>query len=350
MIRHQWKTTTVCCNSGTPAGGPLFVVSNKIDRCIWFCGKQSEKWILPPHLLVAILYFMDFDDEHRNLFQREKMMSKLLKRAVVSATLVSTLFGSTLALADVAPSAIPPVMAKVTQAGVKVVKEFKAIGGLNGWVLMRGAQPAIAYTTADGKALLFGALVDSRGQNMTAAYMAKYTPKPDLTKLIPALQHSTYVTLGNPSSKHVIYAFEDPNCIFCHLTDIELQPYVKAGLQVRVVVVGFLKKSSAGKAAAILEAKNPAAAWEANEAGFNEAAEEGAATPLAHPSARTISALQANMQLMQKFGFNGTPGIVYQVGGKWQTVNGMPQESLLPAMTGLPLQKETNPQLARFQH
>lgn len=273
---------------------------------------------------------------------------KITRSAVALAVL--SLLGVGIASADVPASSLPSVMGRITQAGVKVTKEFKAIGGLNGWVLMHGTQPAIAYTTPDGNALLFGALVGASGQNMTASYMAKYAPKPNVTKLIPDLKQSDYIVLGNPKSKHILYTFEDPNCIFCHLTDIELAPYIKAGLQVRLVPVGFLKKSSAGKAAAIIQSANPAKAWMADEAGFNEAQEEGAATPIAHPKASTVKALESNMKLMQKFGFNGTPGIVYEVAGKWMTLNGMPQESQLPTMTGLPLQKETNPQLTRFQH
>ncbi|MHB1666147.1 thiol:disulfide interchange protein DsbG [Thiomonas sp.] len=276
-------------------------------------------------------------------------MRKLFRSTVLAAVAAGVSLAPVVAAADVAPSALPPVMAKVTQAGVTVVKEFKAIGGLNGWLMMHGSQPAIAYTTPDGKALLFGALVNDQGQNMTAAYMGRYVPKPKLNKLIPELEKSAYVTVGNPDSKHMIYAFVDPNCIFCHLTNIELTPYIKAGLQVRLVMVGFLKPDSAAKAAAILEAKNPAKAWATNEKGFNETAEEGGITGIPHPSAKTVAALQANMALMQKFGFNGTPGIVYQQNGKWQTINGMPQEAQLPAMTGLPAQAETNPQLARFQ-
>ncbi|WP_077274197.1 thiol:disulfide interchange protein DsbG, partial [Acidithiobacillus thiooxidans] len=201
---------------------------------------------------------------------------KITRSAVALAVL--SLLGVGIASADVPASSLPSVMGRITQAGVKVTKEFKAIGGLNGWVLMHGTQPAIAYTTPDGNALLFGALVGASGQNMTASYMAKYAPKPNVTKLIPDLKQSDYIVLGNPKSKHILYTFEDPNCIFCHLTDIELAPYIKAGLQVRLVPVGFLKKSSAGKAAAILQSANPAKAWMADEASFNEAQEEGAAT------------------------------------------------------------------------
>lgn len=248
------------------------------------------------------------------------------------------------------PTNLPPVMTKLTQAGVKVLKEFPAIGHLNGWVVLHQNQPAIAYTTADGQAMLFGPLLATSGENMTAVYMAKYAPKPNMDKLMGTLKkEATVIVLGDKNSKHVIYTFEDPNCIFCHLTDIELKPYIKAGLQVRLIPVGFLKKSSAGKAAAILQASNPAKAWEADEADFNESQEEGGAVPIAHPKASTVKALEINLQLMQKFGFNGTPGILYQDGKHWTAMNGMPKIAQLPSMTGLPAQKETDPQLARFQ-
>jgi len=273
----------------------------------------------------------------------------IMRMSRVLTAVAATLMLTPLLAAAATPSDLPPVMAKVTQSGVAVTKEFNAIGGLKGWVLDHDHQPAIAYTTPDGKALLFGALINQQGMNMTAAYLKQYSPKVPFSKLIPELQKAHTINIGKPNSAHVIYSFEDPNCIFCHLTDIELAPYIKAGLEVKIVPVAILKKSSAGKAAAIMQAKDPSAAWEANEAHFNESAEEGGAVPIAHPAAGTVKDLTSNLQLMQAFGFNGTPGIVYEQGGKWHTINGMPQEAVLPKITGLPQQKETDPQLARFQ-
>lgn len=275
----------------------------------------------------------------------------MLSKSALSLALALSLAGLGVASAATAPVNLPPVLSNIVkQTGVRVLREFPALGHMKGWVLMHANQPAIAYTTRDGKALLFGAMVTSKGENMTAAYMQKYAPKPDLSALMKKLKSKgSVITLGNKDSSHVLYTFEDPNCIFCHLMDIELKPYIQAGLQVRLIPVGFLKKSSAGKAAAIMQAANPAAAWAADEANFNEAQEEGAAVPLAHPKASTVQALENNLKLMQQFGFNGTPGVIYKSGNHWATLNGMPKIAQLPSMTGLPAQKETNPQLARFQ-
>jgi thiol:disulfide interchange protein DsbG len=278
------------------------------------------------------------------------MFRKLTLSVALAAGLLAS--GAAVAASSVInnPTDLPPVMTKLTQAGVKVLKEFPAIGKLNGWVLMHENQPAIAYTTPNGKAMLFGPLLSPSGENMTLVYTAKYAPKPNVDKLMGTLKkEGTIIVLGDKTSKHVIYTFEDPNCIFCHLTDIELKPYIQAGLQVRLIPVGFLKKSSAGKAAAILQSSNPTKAWEADEAGFNESEEEGAAVPIAHPKAKTVKELETNLRLMQKFGFNGTPGILYKDGKHWTAMNGMPKIAQLPAITGLPAQKETDPQLARFQ-
>lgn len=275
----------------------------------------------------------------------------MLRKSLLGFAIGLSMVSAGTALADsFSTTNLPPAMGKVVQAGAKVVREFPAIGGLTGWVLVHGTQSAVAYTTPDGRALLFGPLLSTSGENMSLAYAAQYEPKPNLTKLMAKLKKSAdVIVLGNKNSKHVIYTFEDPNCIFCHLTDIELKPYIKAGLQVRLIPVGFLKKSSAGKAAAILQSSDPAQAWEADEAGFNESEEEGAAVPIAHPKASTVKALEVNLKLMQQFGFNGTPGVIYRQGKRWVTLNGMPKIAQLPGMTGLPAQKETNPQLARFQ-
>lgn len=80
------------------------------------------------------------------------------------------------------------------------------------------------------------------------------------------------MTQGAATSKNVIYVFFDPNCVFCHFAWKALQPYVKAGLQVRWVPVGFLKPTSAQRAAAIREAKTPTQALDFNEQHFVTAA------------------------------------------------------------------------------
>ena len=70
--------------------------------------------------------------------------------------------------------------------------------------------------------------------------------------------------------------------------------------------------SSPGKAAAILEARDPGAALQQNELSWGRRSDGGGGVaPLAQPSQIDTAVLAHDQALMQAFGFPGTPGIVY---------------------------------------
>ncbi len=245
----------------------------------------------------------------------------------------------------------PKQIQMATRSGAKVVKTFAAVSNLKGWVLSRNGHYTLVFTTPDNKTLLAGELIDADGNNLTARYTDKYVPKPDRKALFAQLERSVHITEGQQKApKSVIYVIFDPNCPFCHLAWKALQPYEKVGLQVRWVPVAYLSKTSAGKDAAILEAKNRLAAFRENEEKYNVGHMEGGIAPLAKSSAKTIRQLRANNALMRKFGAFGTPAIIWKdKQGKIQMKVGLPPMAELPAITGLPKQAETDPALARFR-
>ena len=260
------------------------------------------------------------------------------------AALMSSAFAAT--------QPVPKVLETPVQQGMKIITSFPAVDHMQGWVLQQGDKPFVAYTSVDGKHLFVGGLIDETGKNLTQEYAEKFIPKPDYTALFSKLDQSAYFIEGakGKAVKSTIYAFLDPNCIFCHLAWKAFLPYEKAGLQVRWVPVGFLKADSAGKAAALLEAKDPAAAMAQNENEFVEATESGGIPAVATVSAGMAKKLAANAQLMNAFGLSGTPAIVYKdKGGKVVVKPGMPRLSELPGVTGIPEQPETDPALARFK-
>lgn len=60
--------------------------------------------------------------------------------------------------------------------------------------------------------------------------------------------------------------------------------------------------------------------------------------------------IRSNLELMQKFGITGTPGVIWKdKNGKVFVKSGPPRLSELPAMTGLPEQKVDDPESARFR-
>lgn len=245
----------------------------------------------------------------------------------------------------------PKQLESVIRSGGTVIKTFDAASNLKGWVLSKQGQYMVVYTTPDNKTLLAGDLIDENGRNLTAQYTQQYVPKPDFTALFPQLEQSAYIVeRARSNPKSVIYAFFDPNCPFCHLAWKALQPYEKAGLEVRWIPVAYISATSAGKAAAIMEAKDSTAAFRENERKYNSRTHEGGIAPLAKPAASTRQKLQANGELMQKFGAFGTPAIVWKDSkGTVQMKAGLPRLSELPAITGLPEQPENDPDLARFR-
>lgn len=244
----------------------------------------------------------------------------------------------------------PKAIAQAVKSGVKVVKAFPAASGLTGWVVSQGGKHSIVYTTADKKTLVVGSLVGEDGQSLTAGDEDKHVPKPELGGLYLELEKSTHVVEGTlKAPKSVLYVFVDPNCPYCHTTWQAVQPYEKAGLQVRWIPVATLGPTSLPKAIEVLAAPDRTAAFRKMEANHGKPWTASASASEARNPA-IAAAIAKNGELMEKFGLAGTPGLVWKdKNGKVQLKGGMPRLSELPAMTGLPEQAMGDPSLARFR-
>jgi thiol:disulfide interchange protein DsbG len=272
----------------------------------------------------------------------------------VASLLVASLCLPSLAMAQAAgkPASAasltpPPGLSAPLKGGLTVEKKFEAASGLTGWVMKSpDGQYTVFYTTSDGNLMIAGALVDKDGNNLTQIDNEKHVPKPDLQALWGKLEKSAWFASGaTKNPKSTIYVFLDPNCIFCHYIWMALEPYEAAGLQVRWIPVGFLKEDSAGKAAAIMTAKDPAAAHLQHQKDFKT----GGIKPVAVPP-ELKAKLDANAMLMREAGFRGTPGTIFKdSSGKVMKRDGMPRLPDLPTITGLPAQAQTNPEMDRFK-
>lgn len=143
---------------------------------------------------------------------------------------------------------------------------------------------------------------------------------------------ATWIADGAQSAKRTVYAITDPNCIWCHRFWEATRPWVDAGkVQVRYLLVGIIRDDSARKAATILSAPNPAAAFEQNERNFGN----GGIFPSAAVSPAIQAALEGNTRLMNHLGFRGTPALLYQSKqGAVEKVAGFPTEELLAKVMG----------------
>lgn len=165
-------------------------------------------------------------------------------------------------------------------------------------------------------------------------------------KVWDRLESANWIALGADEPERVVYAFTDPNCPYCNLLWRASKPYYSEGLQVRHIMVGILKPSSPGKAAAILGAEDPAAALRRHE----RTHESGGIEPMSSPDAGVQSQLTRNQQLMKRFGIRATPGLVFRTtDGGVRKLMGMPRISQIPEIFRLPKQAQTDPALEPYK-
>lgn len=258
---------------------------------------------------------------------------------------------SALSISAFADTPVPAVLAANLPKGVAAVRSFTAVDGLTGWVL-KGPKgpPEIVYTTADGKYLLAGRILDVRRQDLSAAYSQAMIPKIDLAPFWPKVERSAYVIEGAQRPKAIVYAFMDPNCIYCHLMWKAVQPYESKGLQIRWIPVAILKQDSGGKAAALLEATNPTGAMHDLQTKYQESSESGGLKPI-RPTPTVDAKIRSNGDLMQAMGFYGTPAMIYQDTATGEVVAnvGMPRISTIAKILGIPELPVTERELKVYQ-
>jgi len=148
--------------------------------------------------------------------------------------------------------------------------------------------------------------------------------------MLANIQQATWIRDGK--SAHVMYVFFDPNCPYCHKVYEMLRPQVQRGeVELRWVVVGKLMATSTGKAAALLEAKDPTEALYRNERGFSqETGSFGGIEEEPAPREDTLRKLNANLALLNRSGFDAVPALLFRTrDGKADFVRGAPPAAFL---------------------
>ena len=214
---------------------------------------------------------------------------------------------------------LPDALATIEKAGaIKVIKEFPAENNMTGYIIRQTNSGQYAAVVASNNYVYIGAMLNSQGENLLPEYLAKYAPATDYTPIVDQIEKAGGIITWGKAGAPVAYVFADMNCVFCHKAIEDAKPYVAAGrLQLRIVPVAFLKPTSEGRAAAILQSKDPVNAMLENENGFVESKEEGG-IPVVEATDATKKALAAHADSMRQAGFNGTPAFIYKLkDGKW---------------------------------
>ena len=147
------------------------------------------------------------------------------------------------------------------------------------------------------------------------------------------ISQATWIRDGK--SAHVIYVFFDPNCPYCHKVYDLLRPQVQRGeVELRWVPTGKLMTTSLGKAAAMLEDKDPTAALARNERDFSqETGSFGGIEEEPLPREDTLRRLEANYALLKRSGNDAVPALLYRTKeGKVNLLVGAPPATTLDAV------------------
>lgn len=143
--------------------------------------------------------------------------------------------------------------------------------------------------------------------------------------MLKDIGQTTWISEGK--GPHVIYIFFDPNCPYCHHLYENTRSWIKQGkVQLRWIPVGILTTTSAGKAAAILGAKDPRKAFYYNEDHYHR----GGGIEEDIPSAATEKKLKANAALLARTGIGAVPDLLFKTkDGTPFLVEGSPPQSKL---------------------
>ena len=268
------------------------------------------------------------------------------------------------------------IVEKLTHHQAHVLRVFTGPAGLTGVILSGQQGPVVSWITNTRSAVIVGGVVDAKtNKNLTYQATVRYlmrntatlhgegapsgvgapsapadkptaeavsTPPPKLVsvsdaspssgagaesllqKFIQEAQSGIFAQVSQPglSGPHTIYAFVDPNCIFCH----KLFEYVQAhqavfqhaGVRVVYVPVAILKQSSIAKAAEV--AKDGWPALSRDERRFNVDSEEGGLAGLSGAAlSRYAGMVQGNTNWLKNLSAanhtnEGTPFLVWKAG------------------------------------
>ncbi|MBU1357275.1 MAG: thiol:disulfide interchange protein DsbG [Gammaproteobacteria bacterium] len=236
----------------------------------------------------------------------------------------------------------PDTLRALESRGITVVGTFPAAGGLTAWAAFKGQTPLALYATPDGKHVVAGTMLDARGDEVNQAALEQAVAKPMTQGAWSQVERSTWIADGSDKAAKVVYVLTDPNCPYCNKLWSDARPWVDSGkVQLRHIIVGILTPTSAGKAAALLADRNPAAALDAHErknvAANAKALSSGRPRPLADDGLKPLASippaieakLNANEKLMASLRLQATPALIWRdAKGMMQTRTGAPDGAL----------------------
>ncbi|WP_314972098.1 thiol:disulfide interchange protein DsbG [Comamonas testosteroni] len=178
--------------------------------------------------------------------------------AAAAATVVAVAYTRDVIAASSAANSELPSAQFLAEQGLQIVGPMQSSGGLKAWAAYRDQQPIPIYRMPDGKHWVIGTVIDAQGKDVNAKALHNAVQKPMGQGFWTDLERTHWIGDGRPDAARIAYVFTDPNCPYCNQLWRDARPLVQAGqLQLRHILVGMLRPSSEGKAAAILASKAP---------------------------------------------------------------------------------------------
>ena len=148
--------------------------------------------------------------------------------------------------------------------------------------------------------------------------------------ILADIEQATWIRDGH--STHVVYVFFDPNCPYCHKVYTGLRAAVERGaIEMRWIPIGILTTTSLGKAATMLESKDPTEALHRNERLFStETGSLGGIEEEPVPRPETVKRLERNHALLSRSGRDFVPSLLYlDKAGQAHFIAGAPPQATL---------------------
>ena len=239
---------------------------------------------------------------------------------------------------------VPEVVNDVLSDGDRVIKAFSTVNELTAWVIKesreKGGASVVYLTTSDNRFLFSGSFhyKNRVGESMDLIEQIakRYTLKMSATALWDSLSDSAYVAEGAQDGEgvKVIYAFFDPNCIYCHLSWLAFKPYLHVeDIQVRWVPVSVLAEEGASQLAYLWQSENPFVQFTKSNTSWDIESEESPFPMAQEISIEAQYKIEKNNQYLHDLGITGSPAFVYKdASGKINIANGAIKLSDIPEM------------------
>lgn len=246
------------------------------------------------------------------------LLSSVSNRAL--AVLVAALV---IAAAPLAAEPYPAPIRHLQAEGVEIV-DSSDDGELPLYIGKYQGRLMEIYLTPDEQHAIIGTMINAQGEQVAADKLRAAAP--DALDW-ESLEKTHWIVEGDPNGERIVYAFMDPNCPYCGAFWKASRKYIdRPGIQLRFIMVGFLRPSSEGLAANILAAENPAAALAEHE--MNR--DKGVAAEPKPVVSRFVRMVQENTAFMTTNEIYATPTVVFKNRlGKVQLIQGLPNETVM---------------------